>query len=83
MFIIFSFCRFSKPIVNCLFHQIYLQKPNLLEIPQQELLTKESADRILQGEVSSVIAILFTYKAKFSLCGHGYNNETAKHALFP
>lgn len=34
-------------------------------MPQQEMLTKESADRILQGEVSSVMKEHFTYKANF------------------
>jgi len=45
--------RFPKPIINCLLYQVYLHQPNLLSISMQEMLTKESSDRILQGDRSS------------------------------
>ncbi|XP_065065814.1 integrator complex subunit 1-like [Rhopilema esculentum] len=45
--------RFSKAVVGCFLHQIYLQRPNLLSMSMHEMLVKESADKILQGERSS------------------------------
>ena len=50
--------RFPKSIINCLLYQAYLHQPNLLSISMQEMLTKESSDRILQGERSSVCKVL-------------------------
>eukprot|EP00794_Sanderia_malayensis_P009153 gene9152-10125_t len=44
--------RFPKAIISCLLQQIYLQRPSLIGLPKQELLTKESADMILGGEKS-------------------------------
>ena len=59
-------------------------------MPQQEMLTKESADRILQGEVSSVMAIRLICKANFSLVTIDigrhirleFSSETVKDAVF-
>lgn len=45
--------KFPRPIVSCLLNQIYLLQPNLLSMSMQEMLNKESADRILQGESCS------------------------------
>ena len=56
--------RFPKNIVNSLLYQIYLQRPSILALQKQDLVAKESADTVLQGEISSVC---FAFQATFIL----------------